>query len=98
MGGEWLFPLYESLHPYHAFSSERRQRVLASCLAWLKFLYCTLGFETGESDSKMLSSPELLNTRLDAEEGALRVGVGLDDLRLHVDDVALGSVILPARI
>ena len=46
----------------------------------------------------MLSSPELLNTRLDAEEGALRVGVGLDDLRLHVDDVALGSVILPARI
>ena len=63
-----------------------------------EYRHLTLGFVAGESDSKMLSSPELLKTRLDAEEGALRVGVGLDDLRLHVDDVALGSIILPPRI
>ena len=63
-----------------------------------EYRHLTFCFVAGESDSKMLSSPELLKTRLDAEEGALRVGVGLDDLRLHVDDVALGSIILPPRI
>ena len=58
----------------------------------------TSGFEGGESESDTLSSPELLKLRLDAEEGTLRVGVGFEDLRLHVDDAARGSAILPARI
>jgi hypothetical protein len=57
----------------------------------------TLGFVAGESGSKTLSSPELFKTRLDAEGGALLLGVGLDDLRLHVD-VVFGSVILPTTI
>ena len=49
-------------------------------------------FEADERGSNTLSSPELFKTRLDAEDGALLFGVGLDDLRLPVDDV-FGSVI-----
>ena len=52
----------------------------------------TFGFTVGERDST-LSSPELFTTLLDtADEGALRPGVGIVDLRLRLDDVSSASL------